>query len=339
MTKINKYIYKNFFESFSPIFFSLFFMISIIYFIKFAQITAVIKITFLELGKLYIFMLPRMVIYIFPIVFFISIAITLVKMSKDNEMSVIFSFGVSPKKISKLFFSLSFIMTIFLMFDTIFLIPLSVKLFKNFIDVKKTEAKFNIKPSEFGQKFSNWYVFINKANKQNDYQDIIMYSKKDNQEQFIIAKKASIDNKQGNLSLDLKDGKAFIINEDNIKQSDYKDLKIYNKQNSQIFINKNILSYWRQGLKDKGRARDFSLFMLLSFFPLFSFLLAISIGIFNPRYEKNYVYFYIFIIIFTYYVSMMYAISISPLIALCIIPLATLILSTIIFKRKILRRY
>ena len=32
----------------------------------------------------------------------------------------------------------------------------------SFIDYKKSEANFNIKESEFGQKFGDWLIFIEK---------------------------------------------------------------------------------------------------------------------------------------------------------------------------------
>ena len=339
MSKISKYILKNFTESFNPIFFTLFFMVSIIYFIKIAQITAIIKITFLELGKLYLFILPRIIIYTFPLVFFIAIALSLVKMSKDNEISVIFSFGVSPKKITKIFFVLSLTTSIFLLINALFLVPISKQLYKNFVDVKKAEAKLNITAMEFGQKFANWLVFINKSSKQNSFQDIVMYSKEKNKEDFIISKSASIQNDKGALNLNLKDGKAFIIEKDSIKQTDYKAMKIYNSKNLEITKSKGVLSYWLKALKDKGRAKDFATFILISVFPLFAFLIAISIGIFNPRYEKNNVYAYIFATIFSYYVMMYYLISINPILSLVIVPLLTITASLTLFKRKILKRY
>jgi len=339
MNKISKYILKNFTESFNPIFFTLFFMVSIIYFIKIAQITAVIKVTFLELGKLYLFILPRIIIYTFPIVFFIAIAITLTKMSKDNEISVIFSFGVSPKKIVKIFFVLSLATSLFLLINAIFLIPISKQLYRNFVDVKKAEAKLNISAMEFGQKFSNWLVFINKSKKQNNFQDIIMYSKDKNKEDFIIAKNASIKNSKGVLSLHLQNGKAFVIKKESIKQTDYKTMDIYNSKNLEISGSKGVLSYWLKGIKDKGRAKDFATFILVSLFPLFAFLLSVTIGIFNPRYEKSNAYTYIFLTIFSYYVLMYYLISINPLLSIVLVPAITLAFSIIFFKRKILKRY
>jgi len=339
MNKITKYILKNFVESFNPVFFTLFFMVSIIYFIKIAQITAIIKVTFLELGELYLFILPRIVIYTFPLVFFIAIALSLVKMSKDNEISVIFSFGVSPKKIVRIFFLLSLVTSSFLLVNALFLVPVSKQLYKNFVDVKKAEAKLNITAMEFGQKFSNWLVFINKSKKQNSFQNIVMYSREKDKENFIISKSATIKNSNGALNLDLKNGKAFVIQKDSIKQTDYKTLKIYNKKSLEITQNKGILAYWLKGLKDRGRAKDFAIFILISLFPLVTFLISISIGVFNPRYEKNNVYLYIFTTIFLYYVIIYSLTSLNPLLSIIITPLLTLAISLTLFRKKILKRY
>ena len=166
-----------------------------------------------------------------------------------------------------------------------------------------------------------------------------MYSKEKNKENFIISKNADIQNDKGVLNLNLKDGKAFIIEKESIKQTDYKTMKIYNSRNLDITQSKGILSYWLKALKDKGRAKDFATFILISIFPLFAFLIAISIGIFNPRYERNNVYLYIFTTIFSYYVIMYYLISINPILSLVLVPLLTLIASVTLFKRKILTRY
>ena len=339
MSKITKYILKNFIESFNPIFFSLFFMVSIIYFIKIAKITSVIKITFIELGELYIYILPRIIIYTFPVVFFIAVTISFMKMSKDNEISVMFSFGYSPMKIVKSFSIISLIVTSFLLMNAIFLVPISKQLYNNFVDVKRAEAKLNINAMEFGQKFSNWLVFINKSDKQNSFEDIVMYSKDKKKENFVIAKKANISNNQGALKLTLNNGRVFTILDKAIKQTDYKTLDITRYQNMEISGSQGVLTYWMKGLKDNGRAKDFATFILVSLFPIVSFLLAISFGIFNPRYESGNVYAYMFVTILLYYVLMYYLISINPFAALFAVPITTLLFSFFIFKRKVLKRY
>ncbi len=339
MRKIDKYILKNFIESFNPIFFSLFFMVSIIYFIKIAKITSIIKITFLELGELYLYILPRIIIYTFPVVFFIAITISLVKMSKDNEITVIFSFGHDPKKIAKFFGIISALATIFLLINALFLVPISKQLYNNFVDVKKAEAKLNINAMEFGQKFSNWLVFINQSDKDNSFKDIVMYSKSLDKENFIIADKANISNHKGSLDLTLKNGKAFSIKKDTIREIDYKKLDITREQNMEISSSKGVFSYWKKALIDNRRAKDLSTFILISLLPITTFLLSISYGIYNSRYENNRSYIYIFITILVYYVCFYMLISINPFLAIFLMPILTFSISYYIFKKKILKRY
>ena len=122
MNKVNSYILKNFTNTFVSIFFTLFFMASIILFIRISKITSVIKLDFFELGKLYIYMLPNILMYTLPVTFFIGIVISLFKMSKENEMTVLFSLGYSPRKIAKFYFRFSFLITIALLLNSIFLI-------------------------------------------------------------------------------------------------------------------------------------------------------------------------------------------------------------------------
>ncbi len=341
MDKITKYILKNFAESFNPIFFSLFFMVSIIYFIKISKITSIVKITFVELGELYLYTVPRIVIYTFPVVFFIAVAIAFVKMSKDNEVTVMFSFGYSPKKLVKIFSYLSLAVTVFLLLNAIFLVPISKQLYSNFVDVKRAEAKLNIHAMEFGQKFSNWLVFINKSDKQNSFEDIVMYSqgKYQKKDTVIVSKKADIYNKKGALKLLLKNGKVFNISEKDIRQTNYKTLTITRYQNSEISSDQGVFAYWEKALIDKGRAKDFATFILISLFPVLTVLAAMSFGIFNARYETNRVYTFVFLTILIYYIAMYSFISASPLMALIFLPVITLMSSIFIFKRKILKRY
>jgi len=61
---------------------------SIVFFIQIARITSYIEISFGELFKLYSFMLPRVLLFVVPIAFFVSLAMTLFRLSKENESIV-----------------------------------------------------------------------------------------------------------------------------------------------------------------------------------------------------------------------------------------------------------
>jgi lipopolysaccharide export system permease protein len=100
MNRVSRYLLKHFSELFSSLFFILFFITSVVFFIKLTAMTAIIKMNFLELGTLYIYLLPRTLIYTLPLTFFIALCITLFNLSKENETIVLFTLGYNPKKIA-----------------------------------------------------------------------------------------------------------------------------------------------------------------------------------------------------------------------------------------------
>lgn len=160
MDRAQNYLLKSFSTIFASLFFTLFFIASIVFFIKISIITSVITINFIELLMMYVYLLPNILIYTIPITFFIALCLSLFQLSKENETIVLFTLGYNPKKIATLFVFVSMLISVLLILNTLVLIPRAKQLNANFIDYKRTEAKFNIKATEFGQKFSDWLVYI-----------------------------------------------------------------------------------------------------------------------------------------------------------------------------------
>jgi lipopolysaccharide export system permease protein len=316
-------------------------MASIILFIRISKITSVIKLDFFELGKLYIYMLPNILMYTLPVTFFIGIVISLFKMSKENEMTVLFSLGYSPRKIAKFYFRFSFLITIALLLNSIFLIPISKQLYKSFVNYKQTEAILNIKATEFGQSFSNWLIFTDESTGENSYKNIVLfnYDEKKAQENFIIAKRADLKSEKGVLKLNLYDGRTFEIKKESINQIDYKIMKINTTPRFSIFKTDSVFDYWKIAYTDKKRAYDLAFHIIISLFPLATYLFAMTIGIVNPRYEKGHIYIYIFLVIILYYALTYSLSSLHPPSSIVIVYLVSVFASKLFFKQKILARY
>ncbi len=117
---------------------------------------------FIELITLYIYLIPKLLIYTMPITFFIALCITLFNLSKENELIVLFTLGYSPKKVANFFTILGAIFSFLFVLDVIVLIPLSKQLNENFIEYKKAEAKL-ISKRVIWSKFSDWIVYIDKS--------------------------------------------------------------------------------------------------------------------------------------------------------------------------------
>lgn len=257
---------------------------------------------FLELGTLYIYLLPRTLIYTLPITFFIALCITLFNLSKENETIVLFTLGYNPKYIARFFMSIASVLSFILILDIFVLIPISKQLNTNFIEYKKAEAKFNIKASEFGQKFSDWFVYIDSIDDKKVYTGVTLYQTplKQENEKLILAKNAIIDNSKGVLQLNLDQGKIFELSPLEIEQINFERMHINVQPKTTIGKLETITQYWSGVLTDQRRAYDLSFFLLIALFPMASTLIAISIGIVTYRYNREGIYIAMFATIALY---------------------------------------
>ena len=101
MKLLKKYLLIKYSETFFPIFLTLFTITSIIFLVKIASLTSVIQINFFELLELFSYSAPKILFYTLPISVFVSLVLTLSKLSSEYELIVITSFGLNPIKILK----------------------------------------------------------------------------------------------------------------------------------------------------------------------------------------------------------------------------------------------
>ena len=342
MSRVNKYLLFNFLGTFASLFSTLFLIMSIVFFIQIARITSYIEISFGELFKLYSFMLPRVLLFVVPIAFFVSLAMTLFRLSKENESIVIFTLGGSPNKIARFFLAFSALLSAALLVVAIVMIPIAAQLNANFIDYKKTVAKLNLKPTQFGQKFSDWMVYVGSESEDKNgttYKDIVMFNPfvKDSQ-RLITAKNAKIINVGQSVELSLNEGKMYDIRDEIYHQSNFKSMKIRTTQSEEISDVGSIKEYWMDAASSDKRRKDLSTYVLVALFPLASTLFAISLGIVTYRYEKGMVYVGTFGVLFGYFTLIM-LFSSKPALAIPLIFFVFLLAGVLLYRAKITRRY
>ena len=342
MSRVNKYLLFNFLGTFASLFSTLFLIMSIVFFIQIARITSYIEISFGELFKLYSFMLPRVLLFVVPIAFFVSLAMTLFRLSKENESIVIFTLGGSPNKIARFFLAFSALLSAALLVVAIVIIPIAVQLNENFIDYKKTVAKLNLKPTKFGQKFSDWMVYVGSEvedSNSSTYKDIVMFNPFAKESQRLItAKNAKITNVNQSIELSLNEGKMYDIKDEIYHQSKFKSMKIRTPQSESISKVGSIKEYWMGITYSNELKRDLSTYVLVALFPLASTLFAISLGIVTYRYEKGMVYVGTFGVLFGYFTLIM-LFSSKPTLAIPLIFFVFLLAGVLLYKAKITRRY
>lgn len=285
--KLKEYLYSQLTHSFFPVFFGLFFITSIVFLVKISQLTSIITIDFLELLTLYSYVIPSILFYTLPISFFISLVICLSKLSSEYELLVISSFGLNPIKILKVFFPITLLVSISLLIISVGLIPKTKYLTSVMLNQKKKEANFNIKSSEFGQKFGDWLIYI-EDEQDKSYKELKLFKTDDKSEQFIIAKSANLTNNRGELNFELSKGASYYIKDNEINQIDFSKMSINDSiADSKIEEFKDSISYWKRKFEQKDDIDKLSFYTLTSLFPTLSLLLVVALGYFNPRYEKN----------------------------------------------------
>lgn len=337
--KLKQYLYSQLAITFFPIFFGLYFITSVVFLVKIASLTSIITINFLELFQLYSYVIPQIVFYTMPISFFISLVITLSKLASEYELTVITSFGLNPLKVMKIFLPLTLLLSIALVVVSVGLIPKTKFLTKQFLDVKKKEANFNIKASEFGQKFGDWLIYIQDKDDKT-YNQIKLFKTQYNKDQFIISDSAVLKNDKGDLTFKLDEGKAFFIDEKEINQINFKSMLINDSiANSRMDQFTTTINYWNNKIKKGEDIDDFTFFILASMFPLLSLFLVVSFGYFNPRYEKNRAVMYSIMAAVIYYIVAKSLGKNLLLHSLYVLPLVWISLGYFIFTRTVKKEY
>lgn len=337
--KLKQYLYSQLAITFFPIFLGLFFITSVIFLVKIASLTSIITINFLELFTLFMYVVPQILFFTMPISFFLSLVITLAKLSSEYELTVITSFGLNPMNILKLFLPITLVISALLLVVSVGLIPKTKFLTKQFLEKKKKEANFNIKASEFGQKFGDWLVYISEKDDK-VYDEVKLFKTEKKEDQFIVSQTALLDNDKGFLSFKLENGKAFIINEKEFNQVNFKSMYINDSiSDSKIVIFTDSYNYWKDNISRNIDMDDLALYVLTSLFPLLSLFLVITFGYFNPRYEKNRAVFYSLISVVLYYVLIKTIGDKILLHALYTIPLLWVFGTYLLYSRTIQKEY
>ncbi len=337
--KLKYYLLNQLSSIFLPIFFGLYFITSIIFLVKIASLTSIITMNVIELLQLYLYIIPTIIFYTAPISFFISLVITLSKLSSEYELIVITSFGLNPIKILKIFLPITLLLSVSLIVISVGLIPKAKFLNERFLEIKKKEANFNIKASEFGQKFGNWLIYISER-KDKIYNGIKLFNTKNGEDQFILAKSAVLNNNKGELSFKLLNGKSFYITEDELIQINYKNMDINDsiaKSRKKYFTSS--YDYWKTNLESSSRVDKFTFYILTSIFPLLSLFLVISFGYFNPRYEKNRAVAFCMVSVIIYYIFMQLITETMLLHSLYIVPLGWIIATYFVYIKSVKKQY
>jgi len=305
MDKLKSYILSNFSLLFFSIFLPLFSIASVVFIIKLATMTAIIQLSIAEMLKLYVFVLPDLLFYTLPITFFMAAAMSLHKLSSDNEMTVVFALGIQPSQILKILLLPAVILTLTLFFIVLILFPHAKILSTNFIQYKTSEAKFNLGASEFGHSFGDWMLYIGKDDKHGNYGNVFLFHKSDNEEILIGAKHAEVISQNGIMKLKLHSGEGYSYTDHSLSQMNFDSMIINDMMTMSFSKYENPIEFWiaknDSERIQKRKHRRLAMYIILSLFPLLSLFSVMGIGIVNARHQQGHLYLSIFVTILLYY--------------------------------------
>lgn len=346
--RLSKFMANAFAVNFLSIFATLFVLSSVITLVRLADITSVAQVDGADFLKIFSFALPNILFYVIPASFFLSSIIALSKLSQDREMVALFALGLSPSKLLRPFAILAAATSVLLLFLGLFLSPLASNAAKQLVEDKKTAAKLNIHPSELGQRFGDWLVFVSGIDG-TLYKDIALFSigsgdwlgKKTDEktltDKIIYAKHGRLSNENGLLSLTLDGGVGYAIEQSkskNVRKVEFSRMIIRQSLTGSFEHYDGPITYWLKAQSDQKRAKDFSNILLTAFFPLASICWILLAGIYNPRHQKNRAVVYAAVLLVAYYTLIL---TVTPKLLLWGVPLVLSVwfaLSWRIFVKK-----
>jgi len=339
MYKLRNYIIQHISALFFSFYMPIFVIASVAILIKLAKMTAIIHLSIIDMLHMYLFLIPEILFYTLPVIFVISSAIALFRLSNDNETIVIFALGISPKFLLKTLFKPAFLLFLLLIFDFFIVLPHATVMYRNFREQKIQETQFNLSASEFGHKFGNWLLFIGKKDENGTMKNLFLFNSSKEEEVLISAKKGFIINKDNILTLKLLNGKGYSYSKELFTQTEYQTMFINNSIKSGKFKYEKPLEYWTSNYRRKNKNKKIVYGTLFSIYPISSLFFILSLGIINARHQKSKIYFYLFLGVIFYFVP---TLTLQKALGFYTIPvvLTLWIITTYLFyKKTVLKRF
>ncbi len=304
MVSIRGYISTNFSKSFLTIFVPFFLIISLVYLVKIAALTAQIQLTFTELLRLYSYSVPDIVFYTLPLSFIAALANVLVKLSTDNELIILYALGLNANRILKGLLVIAALFSILLLVISFLAMPMSKQLYKSFKEEKKAEAKLNIIPGKLGQKFGDYYIYVKEKQKDGSFKNLVIYNRTDiTNEQFFAAQKGRMNKYNDQTSLLLVNGYGYTYSKGSLQQAKYETLEAFDTKQKKQYHFEDTIAYWSKAPNDSRIRHRLYFFLFVSLIPLLSVYLVAAFSMINPRYQSNHSFSVIFLTTLALYLA------------------------------------
>jgi len=334
MDRLKAYILSNFTRSLITLFIPFFTIMSLIYIINISKLSAKMVLEFQDFFTLYLYVLPDIIFATLPLAFLGAIINSLSHLSESNEVIAIFSIGYRPKKILSYFLPISLIFTVIIVIISIFITPYATQKMYNYRNKKIYESNLKILPKKLSQTFGKHHIFIDE-NKNGKFKNVTMFTERqDGHMQILLSKDGFMKNEVNSSSyLNLHNGMLYRYRNNGFSIVDFENMKLYNTSK---YVSSKILStkdYWLE-----HRAK-FYYYLLISLSPLLLILLYISLGVYNPRYQRNLSSLYMIGSILLIYLLAIVTRKTDSFYVLIAVFLLWIFISILFFNKRVLKRY
>lgn len=331
MAKVRGFLLSHFGRTYFLIFLPFFSILSIVYIIKISILSNQITLGVADIFKLFNLFLPEIMFYTIPISFIIAISSTFNTLSKDSELTALFSFGFSPLGIFKTFLMPAFLFSTLMLLISLYSIPKNILAFEQYKIEQLQKAKFTVEPNKLGQKFGNYFLFTD-SKKGDTLSNLVLFAKNKKSRLIFISEQGSIHNHDGNFMLSLDKGKGDTFLSDRIESLSYQTMHIYpsiRQSSSQTHMQ---WSFDRIRKHPKEMAW-LTYYIFLSLSPLLSFGIIIALSTKSARYQNTSTYLTAFFTILILYTLSAYLQKSGTPTALLSIVLFFVLLSSFFYKR------
>lgn len=168
---------------------------------------------------------PKIISKLMPVVFFISLFVTINNYEDKNELKIFWLIGIKKITFIKNILNYSLIILIISFFFNLFLVPLSQNKARTFIQ----ESNIDFFPSLLVEKIfidtvKDLTIYIDEK-KGNEYENIFIKEKKNNLTRIVHAKKGVLVNNKNERYIELFDGNISNLNSKNIMSFDFQKSK------------------------------------------------------------------------------------------------------------------
>lgn len=188
--------------------------------LKISRILAGTGLSFLDVGKIILYIQPETLIFTIPMALLLSVLLTYGRMASDNELTILLNTGLSFAKITKPVIYLGIICFFLSLLMSFYLGPKgSNSLREKVSEILIKRAALTIEEGIFNTAFKDIVILIKEKPSKNVLRGIFIFDERKKEEQkVILAREGQMEMHGEGMSFALMDGKVYLYKKDSLTE-------------------------------------------------------------------------------------------------------------------------